>query len=250
MSKVESKKHATFSASGSERWLNCHGSIALSRRAPKQTESRYAKEGTDAHTVLETVMKNPTNPEQAAAALRRKYPNSMVDHALLTYDLILDKMPKGSSLLCETEVRLDFVDEGMFGTVDAAIVEEFGTLWVIDYKYGAGRLVNPENNTQMIYYALGIAHRLHYNFEVVKLAVAQPRVIHKHGFFRDWSIAISDLKKWIDIFKAGVEACKDEFADLTPGRWCYFCPAQDICPAIQDEKLAKAQDLFSEPYVE
>ena len=65
---------------------------------------------------------------------------------------------------CETKVSLEFIEPGMFGTVDAAVAEIFGRLVVIDFKYGAGVAVEPKDNTQMIYYALGIAHEYDYNF--------------------------------------------------------------------------------------
>ncbi len=240
---TEKKLHSKFSASGSDRWLNCPGSVALSEKAPPQKESVYALEGTDAHTCLEFIMKNK-RPYTAASMLTKQYPTSMVDHALKCYEQIKSLVPQGAELLCETKVELDFVEPGMFGTVDAAIVELFGVLWVIDYKYGAGRMVSPEGNTQAIYYALGIAHKYNFNFAKIRLAIAQPRVIHKDGFFRTWDMEVPELMKWTGIFKKGVEACKEPNPPFNPGRWCYFCPAQDICPAIEAKDFEKAQADF------
>lgn len=237
------KAHAKFSASGSERWLNCPGSIALSEKAPPQKESSYAKEGTDAHTCLEIIMKN-SKPYTAAEMLKKKHPDDMVRHALKTFDQIKGIVPKGAELLCETKVSLEFVEPGMFGTVDSAIVELFGTLWVIDFKYGAGKLVSPEKNTQMIYYGLGIAFKYNFNFAKIRLAIVQPRIAHKDGFFRSWDMEVEDLMKWTTKFKEGVDACKDPFAPLKPGRWCFFCPAQSICPAIENDKFSEAQKDF------
>jgi hypothetical protein len=143
-------------------------------------------------------------------------------------------------------VSLEFVEPGMFGTVDAAIVELFGVLWVIDYKYGKGRTVTAEENTQMIYYALGLAHKYDFNFEKVRLVIAQPRVVHKDGIFRHWDMSIEQLVEWTEKFKNGVKACKDPFADLNPGRWCWFCPAQAICPAVESNEKNDAQTSFDE----
>jgi hypothetical protein len=243
--KPEKKLHAKFSASGSERWLNCPGSIALSEKAPPKEDSVYAKEGTTAHEVLEFVMRNrQKRAESVMAVLQRKYPPTMIHHAVETCGKILKLVPKGAELLCETRVELDFVKPGMFGTVDAAIVELFGTLWVIDYKYGAGRLVDPEANTQMIYYALGIAQKYNFNFEQITLAIAQPRIVHKDGFFRTWTMQPEELMQWKRIFKLGVEQCEDPFAELKVGRWCFFCPAQSICPATEDRQFDEAQSDF------
>lgn len=55
-----------------------------------------------------------------------------------------------------SEQKLDlsaYVPEG-FGTADCIIASD-NKLQVIDFKYGLGVLVNAENNTQMMLYALG-----------------------------------------------------------------------------------------------
>ena len=243
----EKKLHAKFSASGSERWINCPGSIALSAKAPAQVDSVYAKEGTDAHTVLEFVMKNRKVPSnKVVGALKRQWPMAMITHAIETAGNIYKLVPKDAELLCETRVDLEFVDEGMFGTVDAAIVELFGTLWVIDYKYGAGRLVDPKENTQMIYYALGIAHKFHFNFADVVLAIAQPRIVHRDGFFRTWRMEVTELMAYESFFKKKVAAAKSPNAPLKAGRWCFFCPAQSICPAVNASQFEEAQRDFDD----
>lgn len=239
----QTKAHSTFSASGSDRWLNCNGSITLSEKAPPPKESIYAKEGTDAHTCLETILKNK-NPYSTAEFLKKRFPKQMVAHALKTYEFIKSKHAPGTELLCETRVDLSWIEPGMFGTVDAAVIDLFGTLWVCDFKYGAGRLVEPEDNTQMIYYALGLAHQYDYNFKDVEIVIAQPRIVHKLGSNRSHVMSIAELKKYADVFKKGVEDCKDPFALLKPGRWCYFCPAQTICPIIGEKAFENAQNDF------
>lgn len=247
--KTEGKLHAEFSASGSDRWLNCPGSIALSKNAPPQVESKYALEGTEAHSVLEVVMKNDCSLA-TINFLRKKYPASMVDHAIAFYEQVVSLMPVGALLLCETKVELEFVKPDMFGTVDCAIIDLFGTLWVIDYKYGAGRVVDPEENTQMIYYGLGLAHKYHFNFAKVRLAIAQPRIVHRDGFFRTWDMEVEALMEWEAKFKRGVEIAEDPLAPLKPGRWCFFCPASSICPAVEDQALAQAQIDFDDDLIE
>lgn len=246
---TEKKKHAKFSASGSERWLNCPGSVRLSEKVSSSPDNKYSIEGTDAHSVLEMIAKNK-NPRVTAMMLKKSFPETMVDHGLRTFHHIQSLVPQGAELLCETEVRLDFVEPGMFGTTDFGIIELFGILWVIDYKYGAGRLVDPKENTQMIYYGLGLAHKYHFNFDGVRLAVAQPRIVHKEGFFRTWDMEVPALKEWEYRFKEGVEKCKDPFAELHEGRWCFFCPAQSICPLIEGKQFEKAQNAFDDNYVE
>lgn len=241
----DKKLHSKYSASGSERWLECPGSVALSEIAPPEPQGKAAGEGTLAHTCLETIMKNAHRLPQVLAMLYKSFPSDMVNHGLATFKHIRNLVPLTAELLCETEVRLDFVEPGMFGTTDAAIVDLFGVLWVIDYKYGV-RLVDPAHNTQMIYYGLGIAHKYDFNFSSIRLAVAQPRAPHRLGFFRTWDMGVKELMDWELKFKTGVEACKDPFAALNPGRWCFFCKAQSICPAINEKQYEKAQNVFDD----
>lgn len=243
----EVKAHAKLSASGSERWLNCPGSVALSENAPPQRESGYAKEGTDAHAVLEVILKNHgKKPYSAARMLKGKYPDAMVEHALRAYKEIEVRIPPGATVLTETKVDLTFVGPDMFGTVDCAIVDEFGTLWVIDYKYGAGVPVDPDENTQLIYYALGIAHKYHFNFADVKLVIIQPRAPHEKGPIREWNMTIEQLMAWEVKFRQGVERVEDPCAELTDGDWCRWCPAATICPKLKEQAMETAAIVFDD----
>lgn len=45
------KNHAVLSASSAHRWLNCPGSVSLTKDMP-DTKSEYAEEGRLAHAVL------------------------------------------------------------------------------------------------------------------------------------------------------------------------------------------------------
>ena len=244
----EKKAHAKLSASGSERWMECPGEPALSEKAPPSRESEYAKEGTDAHSCLEVIMKNHgEKPFSAARLLKGKYPDEMIEHALKAYQEIAARIPKGAKLIAETKVDLTFVGPDMFGTVDAAIVEEFGRLWVIDYKYGAGVPVDPEHNTQLIYYALGLAHKYHYNFIDVSLVIIQPRAEHERGPIREWVISIEELMSWTEKFKKAVARTQDPLAEFNPNpKWCRWCKAAPICPAIGERSLKEAQADFDD----
>jgi len=155
------KLHAKYSASGSERWMNCHGSITLSAKAPEQPESPYAIEGTHAHECLEFLLKNRKKLSAAERMARKQYPKEMVKHGMDATAWILARLEEAgpdAEFLCESRVDSSyFTTDGQFGTLDAAVVEEFGTLTVIDYKYGAGHVVDPSGvdglgNSQLVNY--------------------------------------------------------------------------------------------------
>ncbi len=250
----EDKLHAEFSASGSARWLNCPGSIALSKKAPEQRESEYAKEGTEAHACLEFLLKNGWGRKGAVEVALKKWPKEMVEHGKAAHDWLLAKYREHQGgFLCETKVDASpFTCEGQFGTLDAAIVEEFGRLVVIDYKYGAGVSVDPEGpdgkgNSQLVYYALGISHQYAHNFSEVELVVIQPRAYHESGnTTRSFVLSIEELLAWEPVFREGVEKCRDPLAPLATGSWCKFCPAAMICPELKDKAFKQAQIVFTD----
>lgn len=241
------KLHATFSASGASKWLNCPGSIELCKSAPPQAESKWAEEGTEAHTCLETFLKNPQKKATSIRKMLEKaHPKDMVEHALGAATELWNRVPEGAELLTETKVSLEFVAPDMFGTVDSAIVEEFGRLQVWDFKYGAGIPVDVEDNPQLIYYALGLAHKYDFNFTDVEIGVIQPRAEHHSGeYTRSVIISVDELRAWEKIFRDGVLMAEDPLADLVAGDWCRFCAAKAICPAVGDLAFQQARLDFA-----
>lgn len=252
--KIEQKAHAKYSASGSARWMNCPGSLRESEDAPPPRESEYAKDGTEAHECLEYILKNRVELRAAVEAAAKKYKPDQVTHAISAMDWImrrareLERRGNSVDLLCETRVDASsFTCADQFGTLDAAIVQEFGKLIVIDYKYGAGIAVDPEENTQMIYYALGIAHQYHYNFQSVELVIIQPRAFHESGeTIRTWECSMDTLMGWAAKFKQAVVDTYAIDAPLKAGSWCKFCPAALGCTELRDKAIAQAQIVFDD----
>lgn len=249
---TDKKTHSKYGASTSKRWMSCNGSPRLIAKAPPPVESKYALEGTNAHTCLERILK-ADNQSRVRKFLLTKYPAKMVSHAEETANTILEWKPEGAILLTETEVDSShFTRPDHHGTVDSAIANEFIDLHVIDYKYGAGIPVDPEENTQGIYYALALAKQFHYNFVDVKISIIQPRAFHTRGPVRTWHTTMKELLPWEDKFRAAVDACERPNAPLNPGKeWCRFCPAQVICPAYKDMPNFEAKLDFDEiPLIE
>src|SRR4051812_8972968 len=94
------KLHATYSASGSKRWLSCPGSINLYNHAlatmkvVKGESSKWADEGTEAHECLETLLRNRANAGKTIQFLRKKYSAEMVIHAETALYEIMDLAAK------------------------------------------------------------------------------------------------------------------------------------------------------------
>lgn len=263
---TDERAHAVFSASGSSRWSNCPGSISLSEDAPPQRESVYALEGTEAHSCLEFLLKNRSNFPGAMLMAKKKYPADMLEHGKEAALYIMERSERmpDADFLCESRVDASpFTCADQFGTLDAAIVQEFGRLVVIDYKYGAGVAVDPEGydgrgNSQLVYYALGISYAYEHNFSEVELVVIQPRAYHPSGnTTRSFVMSMDALLEWEDTFLDGVLFAQSAAlhkgtnafnAFLKAGDWCRFCPAATICPILKDEALRDAQIAFSDSH--
>lgn len=235
------RKHSKFSASGSERWHNCPGSVELSEGLPDKS-SPWAEEGTRAHELLEATLKS-------FMGLTIKLPVGatveMATHARSAANFILNIAAKGSQeILIETRISLEFIHKDMFGTFDGAVIDHFGTLHVFDYKYGAGYFVSPKENLQMIFYGLGLAHRYHYNFKKVRLWIIQPRVKGYDGPLF-WDLSISDLKVYEGVFRTAVERVERFPKTYQEGQWCHWCKAKSICPLKLNKKMQSAKSIFT-----
>lgn len=258
-------EHATYSASGSERWLSCPGSVALSELAPPERESVYAQEGTLAHECLEFFNRNIYKDfSKLRRMVASKYPEEMIDHAIDAATWIRAEL---DSCLGEfaAEQRVDssvFTAPDQFGTLDAAILDHFGDrLTIVDYKYGAGIAVDPEGydgegNSQLVYYALALSHMHNHQFGNIRLVVIQPRAFHPSGkTIREFTMTLEQLRAWEITFQQGVADCKkatlmivnepetalqQKSAIFNEGKWCRFCNAAPICPALKKNAMAQA----------
>lgn len=248
--------HAKFSASGSDRWLKCPGSIRLSEGVPESRSSGAALEGTKAHAVLEYMINRREKRGRAAQDLKTEgvtfrgpenqpvtedVPRSMIVHAEMALDYLESRLKEfpGSELKAETRCALPVSEPGQFGTADAVITDHFGRLIVVDYKYGH-RPVSPVSNSQMIYYALAVAHQYDYNFKDVELVILQPRAQVDGEWIRPWVTSVEHLIEWQEKFESGIQLAKSELPPLKPGDHCGYCPAAFKCPEIGKRNLVQA----------
>lgn len=240
--------HCKFSSSASSRWIACPGSIRLSEKAPPSRGSSYADEGTNAHACLEAFIKawQAGKPLSLKQMVKRSYTEEMATHAYNAWQEIIKLAPVGADVFSETKCSLDFIHEDMGGTTDCVIIEMYGALIVIDFKYGV-MPVSAEENSQLVSYALAIAHKHDYEFSRVDLVIIQPRAldVEERGVVRTWSTSIDRLREWADVFaKARDEALAEKPRYSPSDENCKYCPAAPICPALRDQSLRDVQADF------
>lgn len=259
---IKNKAHAKFSASGSDRWLNCPGSIQLSADLPPSPTNPAAYEGTIAHAVLEKLAKNRKHRGKTLLEIQEKgvtfendqgkevtepVPPSMLIHAEMTLNYIESRLREldGAELLVEEKCALPVSEPDQFGTSDIVILQHFGKLIVMDYKYGH-KLVHPKENPQMLYYALGVAHRYDYNFSDVELVIIQPRAQLDGEWIRTWNTKIETLLEYREKFDSAIRKAKSKNAPLVSGKHCDYCVAAFKCPEIKNRNLKTAQVDFGD----
>lgn len=245
--------HATLSASKSERWINCPGSIRASHGIPDR-QSEYAAEGTVAHRLGETCIKEGRDAIEFVdrRIVEGDFTFTVDDDMSTAVQVYLDHvrpLMADPDVEYETEQRLDLgaLYPGMFGTGDfIAYNTRTRDLEVVDYKHGRGVAVEVKENTQLLYYAVGAAMRHHNRgVDTVRITVVQPRCPHPDGPVRSWPVNTVDLLEWSSDLVATARRTEEPDAPLVPGDWCNFCPAAPGCKALQARALESARADFA-----
>lgn len=247
---IPEREHALLSASSSHRWLHCTPSARLEETLPEAT-SEYAEEGRLAHAIAELKLRKhftPMGPKAFSNALKKlqadpRYAPEMLAHTDTYLEYIqqtchaYDRQPHVA-----IERRLDYshiAPEG-FGTGDCIIIGG-KTLWVVDFKYGAGVPVSAEQNPQMMLYALGAlqAYGLLYDIEQVCMAIVQPRLdsISEH------SMPVNELRTWGEGIRPIAQKAYEGKGEYCPGDWCRFCRAKGKCRAQAETYTATISAL-------
>ena len=241
--------HAFLSPSSSARWLRCTPSAFL-EKSFREAESPSAAEGTAAHALAE---------HKVAHALKRRsrrpaspyITDEMEEYTDDYRDYIVEQLQKERDACGNaeawTELELDlsaWIPHG-FGTCDCLIVSDH-QMHVIDLKYGQGVLVEAQENSQMMLYALGALNAFGsiYGFEDVALTIFQPR----RDNVSTWNTSVTHLLAWADeVLKPRAALASEGLGDFCPGDWCRFCKAAQICRARAETQLELARFEFREP---
>ena len=246
--------HSAFAPSSAERILACPASFEINRRLPEQS-SIYAETGTVAHTVLDRAYRQNVSPARFTGEVHNVLVNGVAQEIIVDEEMVdavqecLDRVAElPGNHYPEHRVDIspwcpdDFVErEGrQFGTCDHAALD-YGTLRMLDFKFGEGVQVFAHENEQLILYALGIydAYDWAYSFKQVELHICQPRLDH----YDVWKCSIEELLQHGSRIKAGFIAATKPDAPYGPSDTaCKFCKIRKTCRALT-EKIHSAAAL-------
>jgi len=262
---TEEAAHAKLSPSGAEKIIACPGSLAMEEDYP-DTSSKFADEGTAAHTLASWVLEG-NHPSTEAFLGRRievspsythEVDKEMCEEVQKYVDFVRGCATNGMTLLVEQKVNFSRsigVDDALaWGTSDAILVGE-GRVIIGDLKYGRGVRVMAADNKQMKTYALGVLDTFDMVFDFkdtdqVTLFIHQPRLNHVdvwpaagdppvtvadiRAFAKEWATAAIDVAAAFRAKAGGYKTVKMEAYLHPTTKGCMWCKAKANCPALQD----------------
>lgn len=237
-------KHALLGASSAKRWLSCPPSARLCQKYDQMfgyESTKYAVEGTQAHALCEAKLKRELGwitkdmYEDELNKLGGNIPADMERSSNEYVDIIMEKWTKAKNASPDAQIFIErkviydkYVPDG-YGMADCIIVSD-DCLEVLDYKHGAGVLVEAIENPQARLYGIGSALALDplYGFERVVNTIIQPRMDNVSSE----EISRKELYDWAESIKPVAELAYKGEGEFNPGtETCRFCRVKAICAA-------------------
>ena len=243
--------HSPLGPSSAERWINCPGSVRLTRHLPDKP-SAYAVEGTAAHKVAEECERLGVDAlhfldwtvvvRESGETFGVLVDREMVDAVQEFLDYV-DEF-NGDSLN-ESKVRFESLVPGGFGTLDRAKVDT-RVVHLFDFKYGQGKEVAAVDNPQLKLLALGFEEDYSWlapGVEEYVLHIVQPRI----GNVSHWPIKRADLLAWgqATVKPRAREALEADAPTLAAGDWCTFCKIRSTCMVRASAVFSAVTDDFT-----
>lgn len=248
------RSHALLGGSSASRWMNCPGSVFLSKEMPPEKASIHAEAGTVAHEVAEMCLEDflkhkleGTDPSIRAHLLHK---NEEMYEAALAYTEtiwkdVLEESITGKAYGLEEKLAID-ERLSMYGFVDfwAVYISDSGKRVgvVADFKFGYYPVV-AKNNPQLAFYACALREEMKRHgkdLDIIRGVIFQPRA-NAVKAYQETKFTSKQLTVWKNKFLKAAESIlvkKEEKFKL--GNWCQFCRAQAVCPTYQADLSKKS----------
>lgn len=259
-----------FYPSAADRWLNCPGSVVLSKDSPYRP-SAYAAEGTVAHSLAEDCLRLGLDPSDFVGEKRSADGYEFeIDHAMAEAVRIyvdqVERFAESGEWVIAIETRLESLEllsglgplSGRFDFFAYRLTESGVEVALLDLKFGAGVSVDAEDNPQLKTYALIASEWLRrtrgLGVSMIQALIIQPRAADglavKTALFSLESLErhredIARAAQGVQAYQAATEL-EGQLEQLRPGDWCRWCPAKATCPRLHEEALAQARKDFGE----
>jgi len=236
--------HAAASPSSAAMWMSCPASITKSAGKTRPS-SRYAREGTAAHTIAEMIIggclwppgKITVEGEQFIVGLPmlralNPYIHFVQELQAMTDDVHIEQRVKiGNGAL-------------VWGTADCAALHD-DVLDIVDLKYGMGVPVEPDS-AQLKIYALAAVDTLWRKRPIgmVYLTVVQPRLDPTP---KTHEMTMDELAEWArQELNPAMRAIARGDETEKVGPYCRWCVRKPDCDSFKRYKSALAADIFND----
>ena len=231
--------------STAKRVINCPGSVALVDKMPPQPSSSYADEGTLLHDTIADVLNCVGEPE---TFLGRKHAEAVLTQDLIDAKLLpalasLDSVDPDNLMTYMVETRVGFGDllPDVFGSTDL-LGRIDGRAVVLDWKFGDGVPVSPEENAQLLFYAAAAKRTPQTQWvfdgaDEVELIIVQPPSVKR------WVTTPARVEAFEQELVAAVKTALKPDAPLAAGDHCRWCAAKPVCPLMTGavDRMVKAK---------
>jgi len=245
-------EHTRLSPSSAHRWMSCPGSVAAESAYPDRS-SPDAAVGTVFHDLVAKCIEFDLDPYSflgetwVADGTNVEIDKDMVGYAVAGIDRLRELE---GEVYVEHRVDLGAWLPGQAGTLDIGIINDTW-IGIWDWKYGIGVPVYPEENEQLMLYALGFwenVARHKTDAKEFRLFIEQPRIPGAGGM---WSVSLEDLLKFGERAAEAGQRTEDPNAPREAGlKPCLFCKAKVDCVEFDrfnlDLMCLKFEDLDSE----
>jgi hypothetical protein len=240
-------QHAACSPSSSTMWLACAAAITKTQGMTRPS-SKYASEGSAAHTVAELNLKGDIFlPDKITIEGDEYIVSPGMCRALnpyITHVQGLMALP-GARVYLEQQLGVPQTEGMVWGTLDCGV--HFGNdLHVVDLKYGKGHIVEPDA-PQLKLYALALSGFLKEFARgmQVTLTICQPRVGDTP--LRSHITTLGELWDWRDeIVRPAILKIKRGDETETAGPHCRWCVRKMECKAFAQKHQTYAASVFDD----
>ena len=249
--------HAKLSPSAASRWMACPGSVHASEAFAESDDSSTAsKEGTVAHSLLQTCVSLDLDPQDFLGQYidGKKMPpvaQHMVDGVRVALDYLeeyLDTYGRDNvEVLTERHVyigrMIGIEDELCNGTADLQLRHHnHSMLTVIDYKHGL-KPVDVKDNPQLMLYTAGAVAEASGKYKKFKNVIIQPRAPRRRPTEED-EYRAKQLNDFLKRAGKAAEAALLPNAPRVAGDHCTFCKAKANCQTFRRRARAVAASEF------
>ena len=269
--RVKDKSHTVASPSALHRLIRCPGSAVLCKYVPEKS-SVYAEEGTLFHAIMENILKSKIGEritdkfikgfidQKSTTSMTEEMINEMIDCVQDAVEWFNLNFADSKQIIPETKLPMYYSDRD-YGTADVIVLFD-DRLVIVDWKYGKGVDVSPNNNPQLISYAVSALKYLSSqgidirNFKEVETIIYQPR-IYTGDTVKSCKYTMQELVQQSKSIKEAVDKVYEIYSKPKNSKIvtsnlsasdeaCKFCPAKMVCKVYAKQGTELLGDLISE----